>query len=103
MSFRELGVCAEVGVQVPESVYCLGFVDEGGENALLFATGFAIYSVEPGGFGGEVEVAGDYDDVAEASETVYVFCDCVEKGFSIVQRGGVLRVWVGSLWGINSE
>ena len=64
MCFREVGVGAEVGVQLPESVYCLGFVYEGGEDTLLFATGLTVDSIKPGGFGGEVKVAGDYDDMA---------------------------------------
>ena len=67
------------GVAVSEGVNSLGFVDEGGENALLFTIWLAVDSVELGGIRGQVEVAGYYDYVAEASEAVHVLCDFVEE------------------------
>jgi len=75
--FGEVGVRAQVWVKLSEGVYGLGFLDEGGENALLFTVGLAVNSVKSGGVGGQVKVAGYYDYVAEASEAIHVLCNFV--------------------------
>ena len=62
-----------------EGVNSLGFVDKGGEDALLFTIRLAVDSVESGGIGGQVKVAGYYDYVAEASERFTSFATLLRK------------------------